>query len=418
MIPYFDQDLDEETEKNLDKINKIIPDTVTEWNNGDTGNVIVLYLKSSTQEDIIQLSQVSRLFVSHFIKYSTTPEEYAEKLQNVYILTSDVDLLPLSTKYFYLNSYDWNLVNVIQNHLATKKINIALSCVGALTRTWYKTVPETRYNVEFYNDTGIRSMLETERVIYIEAHPKSLKKVKSDIVKVDWLMDQSLISKWIEGYAEEYGWDTIHQAKQGSERKKVDRSKRVRRPLLKTGQWDGVVDRQIHEGPWKDSHYCQGTYLFDCFWKVYILLKPIVSEKLLTDLINYKSHFTDVVLEIGEKVISDKEMREFVRNEDLRNQFLKELSDRGLPGIDMRRIWTHHYPKKFDRMPAVVDWEDERLFKVQKGMESKNKLKFSVQFYVIPKYHSGDENTTLKLNGFVKDQFKSSRGDSCSEVLF
>ena len=147
VIPYFDQDLDEETKKNLDELNKIIPDTVTKWNNGDTGNVVVLYLKSSFQEDIIKLSQVSRLFVSHFIKYSTTPEEYAEKLQNIYILTSDVDLLPLSTKYYYLNSYDWNLLNIIQNHDETKKINIALSCVGALTRTWYKTVPETRYRV-------------------------------------------------------------------------------------------------------------------------------------------------------------------------------------------------------------------------------------------------------------------------------
>ena len=129
-------------------------------------------------------------------------------------------------------------------------------------------------------------------------------------------------------------------------------------------------------------------------------------------------YFTDVVLKIGEKIISNKEMREFVKNENLRKQFLKELSDQGLPEIDMRLVWTHHYPKKFDRIPAVVDWENERLFKVRGGIGSKKNKKFSAQFYVIPKYKLGDENTAEKLNDFVKDQFKSSRGDNCSEVLF
>ena len=222
VIPYFESS-DSGPESASDthsKLNKIIPETVTNWNHQDTGNIVVLYLKSSTSENVIQIAQISRLFVTHFVKYTSTAEEYAEKLQETYFITSDVDLVPLSAKYYYQNSYDWNLVNIIRSHdkIPNKEIDIALSSVGALARTWYNTIPEKKYDVDFFNDTGLRKLIAIERKIEVEKKGEnSLKGLpsKDNIPAVDWGLDQTLISIWIEEYAEKFGWATISPKKQG-----------------------------------------------------------------------------------------------------------------------------------------------------------------------------------------------------------
>ena len=107
VIPYFEP-LESETKSEngiYSKLGKVITETLTSWNHQDTGNIVILYLKSSTPENIIQVAQISRLFVTHFVKYTSTAEEYAEKLEETYFITSDVDLLPLSAKYYYQNSF-------------------------------------------------------------------------------------------------------------------------------------------------------------------------------------------------------------------------------------------------------------------------------------------------------------------------
>jgi hypothetical protein len=116
VIPYVES----LTQNPHSKLSNIIPDILTSWNHQDTGNIVILYLKSSTSENIVQIAQIARLFVPHFVKYTSTAVEYAEKLQETYVITSDVDLVPLSAKFYYQNSYDWNLVNIIRSHSETE----------------------------------------------------------------------------------------------------------------------------------------------------------------------------------------------------------------------------------------------------------------------------------------------------------
>ena len=244
------------------KLGKLVTETLTSWNHQDTGNIVILYLKSSTPENIIQVAQISRLFITHYVKYTSTAEEYAEKLQETYFITSDVDLLPLSAKYYHQNSYDWNLVNIMRSHSEDKEIDIALSSVGALARTWYQTIPEKKYGVEFYNDTGLRKMIAFERKVEIgKKGEKVLKGMpsKANIPNVDWCLDQTLISIWIEEYAKEFGWDSISPKKQEFYKLRVNREHNG-----DAGVWDDQVDLQVHSEPWKDSHFCQETYMTRC----------------------------------------------------------------------------------------------------------------------------------------------------------
>ena len=244
------------------KLGKLVTETLTSWNHQDTGNIVILYLKSSTPENIIQVAQISRLFITHYVKYTSTAEEYAEKLQETYFITSDVDLLPLSAKYYHQNSYDWNLVNIMRSHSEDNEIDIALSSVGALARTWYQTIPEKKYGVEFYNDTGLRKMTAFERKAEIgKKGEKVLKGMpsKANIPNVDWCLDQTLISIWIEEYAKEFGWDSISPKKQEFYKLRVNREHNG-----DAGVWDDQVDLQVHSEPWKDSHFCQEAYMTRC----------------------------------------------------------------------------------------------------------------------------------------------------------
>jgi hypothetical protein len=156
------------------------------------------------------------------------------------------------------------------------KIDIALSSIGALARTWYKLIPENKYNVEFYNDTGLRKLIAIEREIEVEKKgPNSLKGLpsKDNIPSVDWGLDQTLISIWIEEYAEEFGWDTISPNKQNYAALRVDRQH------INDGTWDDNLDLQIYSEPWKDSHFCQESYTLICFWRIHYLLKPFLAKK-------------------------------------------------------------------------------------------------------------------------------------------
>ena len=66
-------------------------------------------------------------------------------------------------------------MNIIDKHSVKNKLYVALSCIGALARTWLNNVPETKYGVEFYNDTGIRKMFEIEINIEPEFYNYNLK---------------------------------------------------------------------------------------------------------------------------------------------------------------------------------------------------------------------------------------------------
>ena len=157
--------------------------------------------------------------------------------------------------------------------------------------------------------------------------------------------------------------------------------------------------------------------MLHCFWKIYFLLKPILAKERLLDLVNYKFEFTEKILENVVWVGSGRQVTDVLADQFLTKTFIKELSDLKLPEIDMRRVWTHHFPKEFQEKPGVVDWENERLFKVDVELLKTTKRK--TVFYVIPRYKIGNESVELELNKFAMDQFKKQANcNKCYEILY
>ena len=115
--------------------------------------------------------------------------------------------------------------------------------------------------------------------------------------------------------------------------------------------------------------------MLKCFWNIHHLLKPFLNNKRLSDLVNYQTEFANMIHENAESMYlldgsefeiwrRNKQLA-FIEQDDLLNVNLKkQLSDLGLPIIDIRKVWTHLFPKQFFKKPAVVDWEHERLFEV------------------------------------------------------
>ena len=117
MIPYHDEGLE------VVKAHNLISETLANWNKLNKALVIVMHIYVENKDKVVQFSQCSRLFVPGLVAQSCS-ESDAKSLDNVYLLTTDVDLLPLSTKMYHNNAYDWNLINPLK--VSTRPNNEAL----------------------------------------------------------------------------------------------------------------------------------------------------------------------------------------------------------------------------------------------------------------------------------------------------
>lgn len=210
-MPHFD-DLETENPE-LKKANSMIQDFVAKQNFGikKKAKVVILNMKSSQDKNIVMLAQVTRLFISQIVKYSVTEPDF-KKLQSCYLMTTDVDLFPLSATKYYDETIDWNLVNIIR-YQRDKDLYVALSCIGARIEVWENLVKENYYGVDFFNSSGLFEMMKIESDERLKKDPGLGRHTagKPGHIDIDWYMDQLLVSDWLMRYCATFGWDTIQE---------------------------------------------------------------------------------------------------------------------------------------------------------------------------------------------------------------
>ena len=91
---------------------------------------------------------MSRLFIGHLIKYTVTPIEF-ERLKHVYVVTTDVDLFPLSTKIYSDYSHDFAIINPLNIDKDHNKLYIALSCIGGSLGVWDRVFRNAKHSAKF-----------------------------------------------------------------------------------------------------------------------------------------------------------------------------------------------------------------------------------------------------------------------------
>lgn len=110
---------------------------------GKTAEVIIMRLQAPTSiTDLAQLSQTSRLFVAKLLKYSVNSEAEFQKIKQVHLITSDVDLAPMSTKIYHSNK-KFNIVSPLKINTHFTNLYMALSCVGANVEDWDSLFPDS-----------------------------------------------------------------------------------------------------------------------------------------------------------------------------------------------------------------------------------------------------------------------------------
>ena len=102
VIPYY--------RKDPEVINalEIVKKHVVKWGQEFPGSIVVLEMEVPEEQKgrTIQVAQVVRLFIAQILKYSMNLEDFASIQNTIYLITTDVDLLPLSTKVYKDLSHD------------------------------------------------------------------------------------------------------------------------------------------------------------------------------------------------------------------------------------------------------------------------------------------------------------------------
>ena len=274
-----------------------------------------------TNPDVIFVSQMSRIFISKLITYTIPENNKNDVLKDSYFITSDADLFPLSAKSYHERSFDWNLLAVAEIVEHMDKLYIALSCVGATFKTWNTLIQESNYtDVEYFNATGMMQVKKVEREFFI------IKKAR----KIDWYLDQKVLSKYILNYAKNYGWDKLSTRKY----RRPDVTRRVDRKAFEKDYWDEKMD-EMYFHRFKDAHICRNTWENKCWFRVYQLLGKILDEKQLQNLAVYRSKMLNVVLKNPEIGDFRENKRIHIEN-GIRAKYLAG-------GLDVRLEWSFVY---------------------------------------------------------------------------
>ena len=237
MIPYHDPGVE------VQKAHALISNTLASWNKFNTGLVVLMHIYVEDPEKVVQFSQCSRLFVPGLVEQSCQSSDDFQKLQNVYLLTTDVDLLPLSTKMYHNNAFDWNLINPLKvsTRPGYEALYAALSCIGAVIGVWRRGFDKRDFGVEnkAFNSSVIMKIIDQKKDDYLTKRKgNSARFIKRD--KIDWYMDQYVASDFVYDYGKKYGWDKVKTWRD-------DELGRLDRRSVHTASWHNNVDLHIQE---------------------------------------------------------------------------------------------------------------------------------------------------------------------------
>ena len=116
---------------------------------------LILNMQVEHEDKLVQTSQVVRIFIANIIKYSldqNSDSEFNHIKNSVHLITTDVDLLPLSTKIYHDLSHDINFVNQLGKNEKTNALYVALSCIGASVSIWHEITKEEKLKDRFGTD--------------------------------------------------------------------------------------------------------------------------------------------------------------------------------------------------------------------------------------------------------------------------
>ena len=192
------------------------------------------------------------------------------------------------------------------------------------------------------NSTGIETICNLEKSQLLKKAPNKN--------KVDWYMDQLLISDLVKDYLNEFGWNKLHS------RSHLDSSGRVDRKLIAGRRWSNAVDKALLQ-PYRDTHMCRETYSNSCWWSLYHLLGRHMMPNDLELIMSYRNEFLNEML--TNPFVGSIRQNQGVKNEeDLRQKYLE------LGLFDIRNEWTQLYPRIYkDEKPLFVDWDHQRVFR-------------------------------------------------------
>ena len=369
IIPYSDRH--PEVEKGVE----IVKDHCLKMNKNYKGSVVILDMKVEKQARVIQMAQIVRLFAAHLVKYSTSEREW-NLLKNTYFMTTDVDILPLSTKIYHDSSHDWNILSPNGNNQEQNYLYMALACIGASADSWTRITEENKLLTKIdrvyqkFNSSGIIELADTKKRQILSRNPG--KKT------VNWYMDQILAGVLIKDYLNKFGWskETLHE--------NFELHNRIDRKHAEENKWALWVDKSMLS-PFKDTHICRQTYAPSCFWNVIQVLSPLLAYKDIQGLIQYRSAMLDEFL--ANKAYGTWAEKGYFRDDEKKRQ--KYLEKYG-QDFDTRNKWTQCYPKIYSpNKPRVIDWSKERVFK---KIDPTNKT----LYFVIPNDHEIIEEYKFK----------------------
>ena len=394
IIPYT------KSEPEMAEIRQIVQDSVSSFGNDEyPGSIVILEMKIPEKyaEKTVQVAQVVRLFVGQILKYTVEKMEDFISIQNsIYLITTDVDLLPLSTKVFRDLSHDWQMVNAVSIDRMKDHVYVALSCIGASLGVWNFLVDKiirdhfskSVKSNEYFDAVGIIKVCEQLTNESLEEKPGTS--------KIAWYIDQKLASTMVRDYLDLVGWDKIHHRNDA-----LDVRARINKSGFKVTatDWQNEVDRSL-DTPYKDSHFCRAGYFNKCWWTIYHLLKHHMPVYDLRQLENYRFKMMETMLKMPEGVLHFKSRGYLIRDQETRDFYLnlgrtdpkiqeylhtpkkynkfefrnlnriESKKERKLAlkpahiGYDVSKIWTPVYPKIYSAVkPMFVDWQNERVFR-------------------------------------------------------
>lgn len=365
----------------------------------------------------MQLSQISRIFVPKLIKLGLTEEQFHEAKQTVYLMTSDVDVVPLSVRIYHDFSHSFYIVNHEIWRPENKEILFSMQSVGGFLGAWHTLIKDSDYpHIEFFNAIGIVKFIQQERGKFLE----EIRTDKTDVnhylhdlneTVVDWHLDKIIASRKMAEWAEKFGWKNIKaRNKENTPDSRVDRRLYM--------QWE-IDDDEHHFRIYKDAHIFRRIYNNLHWYKVYHLLKPFLDESSMNKLIRYRNLLISemksnkLVGESGESVDQDEYYRNLYREKSKKIENGVEID----VGIDISSVWTEKYPKVYRGEPArVVDWTNERLLKTtdnHQPLSGKVTDKNYPLYFVVPKLGIGNESTV----NFCASGIYLKHKKNCTEIL-
>ena len=90
-------------------------------------------------------------------------------MKNSYFMTTDADLMPMTIKAYHEQSYDFNILGPIdmekRDHKTKQpRLYVALSCIGALFKTWDSLVDESEFKIKHFNGTGMAELMRVKQI--------------------------------------------------------------------------------------------------------------------------------------------------------------------------------------------------------------------------------------------------------------